>query len=115
MRKNGKLYEYVAVSVDDIFIAMKDPKDFISILEGKDKFKTMGSGQLRFHLGMNFLCNDDGTLCITSLKYIEKMVSNYEKIFGEIPKQIVTSPLETGDHLDLDTSEFLDQKEIELY
>ena len=115
MRQNGSIYEYVAVYVDDLAIAMKDPKEFISILEGKYKFKTKGSGPLSFHLGMNFHRDDDGTLCITSLKYIEKMVSNYEKIFGEPPKQVVTSPLEKGDHPELDTSELLDAKGIELY
>jgi hypothetical protein len=43
MRKHGELYEYVAVYVDYIAIAMKDPKEFISILEGKYKFKTKGT------------------------------------------------------------------------
>jgi hypothetical protein len=64
---------------------------------------------------MNFLQDNCGTLCITSLKYIEKMVGNYEKIFGELPKQIVTSPLEKGEHPKLDMSELLDDKGIELY
>jgi hypothetical protein len=109
----GKLYEYVAEYVDDLTIAMKNPKMFISILEVKYKFKTMGSGPLSFHLGMHR--HNHGTLCITSLKYIEKMVGNYEKIVGEMPKQIVTTPLEKGDHQELDMSEVLDDKGIELY
>jgi hypothetical protein len=115
MRKRGKLYAYVAVYVDDLAIAMKNPKDFISILEGEYKFKTKGSGPLSFRLGMNFHRDNDGTLCITSLKYIEKMIGNYEKIFGEMPKQIVMSPLEKGDHPELEMSELLDDKVIELY
>jgi hypothetical protein len=77
MRKHGKLYEYAAVYVDDLAIDMKKPKEFISILEGINKFKTKGSGPLSFHLGMNFHRDNDGTLCITSLKCIEKMVGNY--------------------------------------
>ena len=115
MRKNGNVYEYVAVYVDDLAIAMKDPKEFISILEGKYKFKTKGSGPLSFHLGMDFSRDNDGTLCITSLKYIEKMIGNYEKLFGELPKHNVTSPLEKGDHPELDDSELLDTKGIEIY
>jgi hypothetical protein len=109
MRKHGNLYEYVAVYVDELAIAMKNLKEFISILEGKNKFNTS------FHLGMNFYRDNDGTLCITFLKYIEKMVGNYETIFGEMPKQIVTSPLEKGDHPELDMSELLDDKGFELY
>jgi hypothetical protein len=103
------------VYFDDLSIAMKKPKEFISILEGKYKFKTKGSVPLSFLLGMTFHRENDGTLCITLLKYIEKMVGNYEKIFCEMPKQIVTSSLENGDHPELDMSELLDDKGIELY
>jgi Reverse transcriptase (RNA-dependent DNA polymerase) len=67
MRPSGAIYEYVAVYIDDLAIAMKDTKEFISILEGMYKFKTKGSGPLSFQLGMNFHRDDDGTLCITSL------------------------------------------------
>jgi hypothetical protein len=35
MRRNGHIYEYMAVYVDDLAIAMKDPQDFITILETK--------------------------------------------------------------------------------
>jgi hypothetical protein len=34
MRKLGKLYEYVTAYIDDLAVAMKNPKEFISILEG---------------------------------------------------------------------------------
>jgi hypothetical protein len=64
---------------------------------------------------MDFSRDSDGTLCITPLKYIEKMVSNYERVFGETPKKNVTSPLEKGDHPELDTSELLDAQGIALY
>ena len=115
MRKNGDTYEYVAVYVDDLAIGMKDPKAFITILEQKYKFKTKGSGPISFHLGMNFSRDDDGTLCITSTKYIEKMMSGYEKIFGEPPIQKYASPLEKGDHPELDDSELLDAQGTVLY
>lgn len=72
----------------------KDPKEFISILEVTYKFITKGSGLLSFHLGMNFHRDDNGTLCISPRMYVEKMVGNNEKMFGETPRQTVTSPLE---------------------
>jgi Reverse transcriptase (RNA-dependent DNA polymerase) len=115
MKKNHDQYEYVAVYADDLAVAMKDPKAFIAILEHKDKFKTKGSGPISFHSGMDFHRDRDGTRCVTSLKYIEKMMSNFEKGFGELPKQTCTSPLEKGDHPELDTTELLDAKEIVLY
>ena len=115
MRRNGNVYEYVAVYVDDLAIGMKNPKEFITILEQKYKFKTKGSGPITFHLGMNFSRDEDGTLCITATKYIEKMMSGYEKTFGEPPKQTYASPLEKGDHPELDDSELLDSQGIVLY
>jgi hypothetical protein len=64
---------------------------------------------------MNFSRDEDGTLCITSTKYIEKMMASYEKTFGEPPKQSYASPLEKGDHPELDDSELLDSQGIVLY
>jgi hypothetical protein len=64
---------------------------------------------------MDFIRDDDGTLCLSPVKYIEKLINNYEKLFGENPKQIVTSPLEKGDHPETDTSNFLDNTGIQMY
>ena len=43
------------------------------------------------------------------------MIGTYEKFFGEKPKQNVPSPLEKGDHPELDTSELLDSQGITIY
>jgi hypothetical protein len=64
MRKNGELYEYVAVYVDDLAIAMKDPKTFTDTLTNKYKFKLKGTGPISFHLGIDFRREEDGTLCM---------------------------------------------------
>jgi hypothetical protein len=48
-------------------------------------------------------------------KYIEKLVDNYTCIFGEGPKQNMLSPIEKGDHPELDTSDLLDLEGINLY
>jgi Reverse transcriptase (RNA-dependent DNA polymerase) len=66
MRKNHYQYEYVAVYVDDLALAMKDQKAFIDILENKYKFKTKGCGPISFHLGIDFHRDNDGTLCVTT-------------------------------------------------
>jgi hypothetical protein len=104
MRKLDDMYEYVAVYVYDLAIAMKNPKEFVDILEKKHKFKTKGTGPISFHLGMEFSCNEGNTLCHSSTKYIEKLIKNSESMFGEPPKQNVSSTLEIGDHPELDTS-----------
>ena len=115
MRRKDNLYEYVAVYVDDLAIAMNNPKEFIDVLEQKHKFKTKGSGPISFHLGMDFYRDDDNTLCISPVKYIDKLIKNYEKLFGEKPKQNCLSPLDKGDHPELDNSDLLDGKGIALY
>jgi hypothetical protein len=115
MRENSGIYEYIAVYVDDLAIAVRNPQEFVDALATKFKFKLKGTGPISFHLGMNFTRDKDNTLCISPLKYIEKMVASYERMFGEQPKQNVTSPLEKGDHPELDTSELLDSQGISMY
>ena len=85
IRKNGNVYEYVAVYVDDLTIAMKDPKEFTDILEHKHKFKLKGTGPISFHLGMDFHRDKHGTMCISPAKYIDKLIKSYEKMFGGKP------------------------------
>jgi hypothetical protein len=99
----------MAVYVDDLAIAMADPQQFVDVLEKKHKFKLKGTGTIAFHLGCDFVRDDKGILCMALKKYIEKMMMGYEQMFGEKPSTMVHSPLEKGDHPELDTSELLDQ------
>jgi hypothetical protein len=117
MRKNkeGTKYEYVGVYVDDLAIAMDDPKVFLDILESKFSFKLKGSGEINFHLGCDFFRDEDGTLCMKPEKYVSKMIQGYEQMFGSMPKRKVYSPLEKGDHPELDTSELCDMTDVEKY
>jgi hypothetical protein len=94
---------------------MKNPKEFPDILVNKHMFKLKGTGPITFHLGMDFTRDDNGTLCISLSKYIEKLVKNYEKSFGMKPSQNVTSPLGKGDHPELDTSELCNDEQISQY
>ena len=77
MRMKNNVYEYIAVYVDDLAIAMKNPKEFTEILEKKHKFKLKGTGPISFHLGMDFNRDEDNTLYISPAKYIDKLVQNY--------------------------------------
>jgi len=53
-------------------------------------------------------------LCFAPRKYIEKMLDNYKRIFGQMPRK-AQSPLVKNDHPELDTSELLDMEEIKIY
>jgi hypothetical protein len=108
-------YKYVGVYVDDLAMAMDDPKAFLDILITKYNFKLKGSGEISFHLGCDFFCDEDGTLCMKPEKYISKMVQGYEQMFGCTPKRNIYSPLEKGDHPKLDTSDLCDSTETHKY
>jgi Reverse transcriptase (RNA-dependent DNA polymerase) len=112
MRKKGSICEYIAVYVDNLAIAMKNSKEFTDILETKHKFKLKGTGPIPFHLGMDFTRDDDNTLCISPTKYIEKLIKDYEKLFGMKPSRNVTSPLDKGDHPELHMSELCSEEQL---
>jgi hypothetical protein len=59
---------------------------------------------------MDFARNED-----SPTKYIDKLVKNYEKSFVMNPNTSVTSPLEKGDHPELDTSELCTTDQIAQY
>ena len=53
-------------------------------------------------------------LCYGPKKYIEKTLDNYKRMFGRLPKK-ASSPLEKGDHPELDTTELLKLESIQVY
>ena len=101
--------------MDDLAIAAKDPKSITDILMDKHKFKLKGTGPISYHLGCDFFRDKNGVMCMAPNKYIEKMIDTYEQMFGCKPSTKVSSPLEKGDHPEIDTSELLDEKGIQQY
>jgi hypothetical protein len=70
MRESNGLYEYIAICVDDLLIAARDPGEITRILEESHKFKLKGVGSLTCHLGCDYFQDKDGTLCYGPWKYI---------------------------------------------
>jgi hypothetical protein len=115
MRKAKDKYEYIAVYVDDLAMAMEDPSSFVKLLETTYGFKFKGTGPISFHLGMDLQRDEDGTLAISSSKYIERCLMQYEKICRQAPKVLYSSPLEKGDHPETDNSPLLDDDGVRDY
>ena len=71
VEKNIKLnlYEYIAVYVDDLWIAAQHPKDTINILKSKYNLKFIGDGPLTYHLGADYFQDPDGTMVSQPKKY----------------------------------------------
>jgi hypothetical protein len=114
MQENDGLYKYIAVYVDDLIIAGRDPNSIVQTLQGKYKFKLKGVGSLTYHLGCNYFHDMVGTLYYGPRKYIDRIMGQYENMFGCKPREY-TSPLEKVDHLELDYSDGLDNKGIKRY
>ncbi len=63
MRKVKYHTEYLCVYVDDLIIRSHKPEAIIKELEGKHKFTLKGTGPIKFHLGCDYFCDPDGTIC----------------------------------------------------
>jgi Reverse transcriptase (RNA-dependent DNA polymerase) len=114
MRESNNLYEYIALYVDDLLIAARNPKEIVQKLEEQYKFKLKGVVPLTYHLGCDFFPDQDGTLCFGPRKYITKMMDQFKNMYSCKPKKC-TSPLEKGNHPEVDTSEELDEEGIKKY
>ena len=108
-------YEYIAIYVDDLLIAMKEPKTFIDILKSKYKLKIKGDGPLTYHLGCDYTTDPDGTLLATPRKYINKILDSFSKMYPDEKYINIKSPLDKNDHPELDNTELVDHKEIQKY
>jgi hypothetical protein len=116
MRDMGDHYEYLAVYVDDILIASKNPQGIVDALTSQPiNFKLKGTGPVKFHLGCDYFRDEDGILCMAPLKYIDRMADTYRELFGVAPKQNIQSPLAQGDHPEMDESPLLSDDGIQKY
>ena len=98
------------------YVVMKNPLDFLDTLQQPPyNFKLKGSGPLNFHLGCGFRRDQDGKLVMDPGKYIKKMMTGYNQMFGSKPRGTHQSPLEGNDHPELDDTEFLDKDGIQKY
>lgn len=70
---------YITIYVGDLWIVLKDPEGLLKQLKAKlYKFKLKGPGLLNFRLGCGFECNENGTLCMDSVRYDDYMEQAYE-------------------------------------
>ena len=95
---------------------MKDSQSLLDqLMVPPYNFKLKGSGELAFHLGCGFNCNNTGTLYMDPGKYIDCMEEAHIQHFKSKPVQRHRSPLQKGNHPELDTSSFLNDDEKGIY
>ena len=110
----GTCYEYIAVYVDDLAIAAKDPQVFCNKLKKKYNLKLKGVGPLEYHLGCTYKKDPDGILAADPRRYVNKILESYKRMFKEKPRKS-RPPLEGGDHPELDTSELCDEHQTKQF
>ena len=110
----GTCYEYIAVYVDDLAIAAKDPQAFCNELKKKYNLKLKGVGPLEYHLGCTYKKDPDGTLAADPRRYVNTILESYKRMFKEKPRKS-RPPLEGGDHPELDTSELCDEHQTKQF
>ena len=59
-----------------------------------------GVGHLTYHLGTDFFCDDDRTLCLGSQTYSKHLCATFKSLYGEQPKPVF-SPLDHEEHPEL--------------
>jgi hypothetical protein len=74
MREHDRPYGYIAVSVDNLLIAARDPREIAWTLEESHKFKLKNVDPLTYHLGCDYFRDKDGTLCSGPRKYMDKIM-----------------------------------------
>ena len=118
MRDKGNYYEYIAVYVDDLIIAAKNPMEIIKELEVAGKYKFKGVGVPEYYLGGDVARRKNGnetyTTVLTAKTYIKNIVDKIERLF-EITLKSYHSPLEGGYHPELDNTPLLEEEEISKY
>ena len=115
----GQHYEYVAVYVDDLIIASKNPMQIIEELKKVGSFELKGVGVPEYYLGGNIdrSVKPDKNGCRTKISaktYIVNVCEKIERIF-DTKLRNHHSPLEGGYHPELDTSTLVSDEDISKY
>ena len=108
-------YEYVAIYADDLVIASEKPQQIIQDLKEKLKLKIKGDGPLQYYLGCDNKPDKDGTLVAQPIRYMNKILESYKKMFPNENYLIDKSSQEKNDHPELDSTELCNEEQITKY
>jgi len=118
MRKNGDLWEYIAVYVDDLIVIAKDAMAILTEVKTKGKFDLKGVGKPEYYLGGDIYRSEDPNspikTAMSAKTYLKNIWYKIERVFGTTLRNYNT-PLEAGYHPELDDSELLDDDDTTRY
>ena len=105
-------YDYIATHVDDLMVAAKRPMDYLHLIEQEFVLRNKEESP-NYYLGANIKKILDKYIHISSHKYIEEMLIQYEKKYGTVSK--AHTPMSQEKHPELDDSAFLNDEGTRQY
>ena len=115
IRKRSNHYDYIAVMVDDLLIFSLEPKTILKPLQEIYGYGLKGVGSPQFYSGADIFHNEKTKMWeLSSKTYIRETVQRIEKLL-DVNLKNYGSPMEVGDHPELDDTDLLYGEEISLY
>lgn len=115
MRDRGDHYEYIAVMVDDLLIFSKEPLLIIEPLQKIWGYSLKGVGSPEYYSGADIEWDKERQCWTLGAKtYIKSVCDRIEKLL-ETPLKNTGSPLDAGDHPEMDDTDLLVPSEIPIY
>ena len=105
-------YDYLATHVDDIMVAAKRPMEYLHLIEQEFVLRNKEASP-SYYLGADMKKIFDKYIHLSSHKYIEEMLKQYEKKYGTVAK--THTPMSHDKHPELDDSAFLDDTGVRQY
>ena len=114
MRKHKDIYDYVCVYVDDLLVASKEPQNIIEPLKEKYGYELKGVGEPEYYNGGDISRTPEGKWEFSAKTYVKNVCEKIEKLL-DISLKNYGSPMETGDHPEVDETDLLDPEQVSIY
>jgi hypothetical protein len=112
MREQSDHYEYVTIFVDDLLVFSRNAREVIDVFECL--YGVKGVGFPEYYNGGDVYEDEDGKLCLSAKTYIKQVAEKIESLL-ESKLKCYGSPLEPGDHPEMDESDLLGEEDIAKY
>jgi hypothetical protein len=112
IREQADHYELITIFVDDLLVFSRNPKAIIDVFGAL--YGVKGVGEPEYYNGGDIYKDEDGKTCFAAKTYIKQICDKIELTLG-VKLRNYGSPLEPGDHPEMDESDILGSEDITKY
>ncbi len=112
MRDKGDHYEFITIFVDDLLVFSRNAAEIIDIFQALYGVKSVGFPE--YYNGGDVYEDKDGKLCISAKTYLKQVCDKIEKLM-DVTLKCYGSPLDNGDHPEMDDSDILGEDQVQHY